>query len=442
VSTHEVVILGGGFGGLYAAQALRRAPVEVTVIDRRNFHLFQPLLYQVATGSLSPGQIASPLRAVLHKQPNTRVLLGNAVDLDIQRRRLILADDEIAYDTLIVSTGSKTSYFGHDEWESIAPGLKTVEDATRIRHKILFAFEAAEREADVEKRHAWLTFVVVGAGPTGVELAGALGEIARDTLKNEFRSIRPEEARILLLDGSARVLPPYPEQLSQAAESLLIRLGVRARTHVKVTGIDDEGVTIDTPHGVDHIAAKTVIWAAGVRATSFGKVLQTRCAAPLDKSGRVLVDPDLTVPGHPDIFVIGDLANLPQDGQPLPGVAPVAMQQGRYAAKALQARLNNKPVQPFHYFDKGSLAVIGRGAAVARFGRVKLHGLIAWLVWLFVHLMYIVEFENRVLVFIQWGFQYLTYNRDARLITGERTLPKKGIIQETESVRHPSGGHA
>ncbi len=428
----KVVILGGGFGGLYSAKALRKAPVSVTLIDRRNFHLFQPLLYQVATGSLSPGEIASPLRAVLAGQKNARVLLGNAVDLDASRRRLILSDDEIDYDTLVISTGSKTSYFGHDDWESMAPGLKTVEDATRIRHKILFAFEAAEREPDPEKRRAWLTFAVVGAGPTGVELAGALGEIARDTLKNEFRSINPEDARILLLDGSPRVLPPYPESLSAAAERHLIALGVRARNNVRVVGIDENGVTIHTQAGTEHLAAKTVLWAAGVTATSFGKVLEKRCGARLDKSGHVYVQPDLTVPGHPEIFVIGDLATLEQDGHPLPGVAPVAMQQGRYVAKAIQARLNGRGMKPFHYFDKGSLAVIGRAAAVAYFGKVKLHGLIAWLVWLFVHLMYIVEFENRVLVFIQWGFQYLTFNRGARLITGERTLPKKGEMREQQ----------
>jgi NADH dehydrogenase len=430
---HKVVILGGGFGGLYTAQALRGAPAEVTVIDRRNFHLFQPLLYQVATGSLSPGEIASPLRAILGKQKNARVLLGNAVDLDPSRRSLILADDAIDYDTLVISTGSKTSYFGHDDWESIAPGLKTIEDATRIRHKILFAFEAAERELDPDKRRAWLTFVVVGAGPTGVELAGALGEISRDTLKNEFRSIRPEDSHILLLDGSPRVLPPFPESLSAAAERQLIKLGARARTNVRVIALDEDGVTIQTRSGTEHIAAKTVIWAAGVTATSFGKVLEQRCGARLDRSGRVQVQPDLTVPGHPEIFVIGDLATVQQDGEPLPGVAPVAMQEGRYVAKAIQARLGGRQIAPFRYFDKGILAVIGRAAAVAHIGKLNLHGLIAWLVWLFVHLMYIVEFENRVLVFIQWGFQYLTYNRGARLITGERTLPKKGEMRESES---------
>jgi len=421
---HRVMILGGGFGGLYTAQALRRAPVDVTVIDRRNFHLFQPLLYQVATGSLSPGEIASPLRAILHRHKNTRVLLGEAVDLDPTRRRVILADGEIEYDTLIVSTGSLTSYFGHDDWEHIAPGLKTIEDATRIRHKILFAFEAAERESDPVLRRAWLTFVVVGAGPTGVELAGALGEIARDTLKNEFRSIRPEEARILLLDGSDRVLPPYPPDLSRKAEQHLIDLGVRPRSKVRVTGIDENGVTLKTETGEEHIASKTVIWAAGVTASPFGKVLANRCGAKQARTGSVLVEPDLSVPGHPEIFVIGDLAHLEQDGKPLPGVAPVAMQEGKYVAKAIRARLENTGVRPFHYFDKGSLAVIGRAAAVADLGKLHLSGILAWLVWLFVHLMYIVEFENRLLVFIQWGIQYVTFNRGARLITGEqRNVP-------------------
>lgn len=431
---HKVVIIGGGFGGLYTAQALKRAPVNVTVVDKRNFHLFQPLLYQVATGSLPPGEVASPLRSILHGQKNTQVLLAEAYDLDPARRKLILNDGEIDYDTLIVSTGSENHYFGHDEWHQVAPGLKTVEDATRMRHKILFAFEAAEREHDPLKRSAWLTFVVVGAGPTGVELAGALGEIANDTLKNEFRSIKPEEARILLLDGSPRILPAYAPELSKAAERHLIALGVRSRTGVRVTGIDDNGVTLHSERGDEYIPAKTVLWAAGVTATSFGRVIADRTGAKLDKQGRVLVEPDLSVPGHPEILIIGDLAHVEQDGQPLPGVAPVAMQEGRYAAKLVQARLNGQNLPPFRYFDKGSLAVIGRAAAVAQFGKVKLHGLIAWLVWLFVHLMYIVEFQNRVLVFIQWGFEYLTFNRGSRLITGYRDLPRDVSIEDTESV--------
>jgi NADH dehydrogenase len=431
---HRVVIIGGGFGGLYTAQALKRAPVSVTVVDNRNFHLFQPLLYQVATGSLSPGEVASPLRSILHRQKNTQVLLAEAYDLDPERRKVILNDGELDYDTLIVATGSENHYFGHEEWGQVAPGLKTVEDATRMRHKILFAFEAAERERDPLRRSAWLTFVVVGAGPTGVELAGALGEIANDTLKNEFRSIKPEEARILLLDGSLRILPTYAPELSKAAERHLIALGVRSRTGVRVTGIDENGVTLHSERGDEYIPAKTVLWAAGVAATWFGRVIADRTGAKLDKQGRVFVEPDLSVPGHPEILIIGDLAHVEQDGQPLPGVAPVAMQQGRYAARLVQARLKGQILQPFRYFDKGSLAVIGRAAAVAQFGRVKLHGLIAWLVWLFVHLMYIVEFQNRVLVFIQWGFEYLTFNRGARLITGYRDLPRDVSIENTESA--------
>ncbi len=433
---HRVVIIGGGFGGLYTAQTLKKAPVEVTLLDKRNFHLFQPLLYQVATGSLSPGEIASPLRSVLAKQKNTQVLLAEAYDVDPERRKLIVNDGEIDYDTLVVSTGSQTQYFGNDRWEAVAPGLKTIEDATRIRHKILFAFEAAERENDPKERSAWLTFVVVGAGPTGVELAGALGEIANDTLRHEFRSIKPEEARILLLDGSPRVLPPYPEQLSAAAERLLIKIGVRTRNNVKVTGIDENGVTIHCAAGDERIPAKTVIWAAGVTANPFGKIVADRTGAKLDRQGRVLVEPDLTVPGHPEIFIVGDLAAASQDGKPLPGVAPVAMQQGRYAAKAIVKRLRGETVKPFHYTDKGSLAVIGRAAAVAFFfdGKVKVSGFLAWLVWLFVHLMYIVEFESRVLVFIQWGFQYLTFNRGARLITGYSQLTKGTHAEEAATL--------
>jgi NADH:ubiquinone reductase (H+-translocating) len=428
VVRHRVVILGGGFGGLYAAKALRHAPVEVTLVDRRNFHLFQPLLYQVATGSLSPGEVASPLRAVLRGQKNTSVLLGDAVDLDADERRLILADGAVPYDTLIVAAGASNYYFGNDQWQSCAPALKSIEDATAMRAKLLYAFEAAEREPDPDQRRAWLTFVIVGAGPTGVELAGALAEIARDTLRNDFRSIHPENSQILLLDGSPRVLPTYPEDLSAAAEKSLIRLGVRPKTHVKVTGIDPEGVTLETPQGKKHIASRTVLWAAGVTASQFGRVLERRAAAPLDRQGRVLVSPDLTVPGRPEMFVIGDLAHLEQEGKLLPGVAPVAMQQGRYAAETIMNRLNSRAIQPFHYHDKGSLAVIGRAAGVADFGRLRFHGLLAWLLWLFVHLMYLVQFQNRLIVFIRWGFLYLSFDRGARLITehaevsGPRTL--------------------
>jgi NADH:ubiquinone reductase (H+-translocating) len=435
-SRHRVVILGGGFAGLYTAKALRKAPLSVSLVDKRNFHLFQPLLYQVATGALSPGDISAPLRSVLSRQKNTQVLLAQAHDLDVERRRLIVNDGEIEYDTLVVATGSGTSYFGNEEWRRFAPGLKTVEDAIEVRHKILFAFEAAERESDPAVRRAWLTFVVVGAGPTGVELAGALGEIANDTLRNEFRSIRPEEAQILLVDGSARVLPPYPPELSEAAERHLINLGVRARNHLRVNHIDGGGVTLHGPHGEERIETRTVLWAAGVAASPFGKILEERAGAQLDRMGRVRVGPDLAIPSHPEIFVIGDLALIEQEGAPLPGVAPVAMQQGRYVADLIVKRLKGESSAPFRYFDRGSLAVIGRAAAVAYFfgGKVKLQGLVAWLVWLFVHLMYIVEFQSRVVVFIQWGFQYLTYNRGARLITGYRELVKGRHAEETETA--------
>jgi NADH dehydrogenase len=417
-STHRVLILGGGFGGLYAAKALRKAPVRLTLLDRRNFHLFQPLLYQVATGSLSPGEIASPLRSVFRRQQNTQVLMGEATDLDAEHRKVILDSGDLEYDTLIVATGSTDSYFGHDDWKRVAPGLKSIEEATEIRHKILYAFEAAEKEHDPEIRREWLTFVLVGGGPTGVELAGALGEIAHDTLRRDFRSIKPEEAVIWLVEGGSRVLPAYPPDLSAKAEASLKRLGVTVRTNAFVTDIDQAGVTVKTSGGSERIVAKTVIWSAGVQASPFGRILQQRAGAQLDRAGRVLVNPDCTIAGHPEIFVIGDLAHLEQDGNMLPGVAQVAMQQGGYAAKLIQKRLRGETAAPFHYFDKGNLAVIGRASAVAQIGPVHMSGLLAWLTWLFVHLMYLVEFSNRVLVFVQWGFLYLTFNRGARLITG------------------------
>lgn len=432
---HRVVILGGGFGGLYAAKALKRAPVEVTLLDRRNFHLFQPLLYQVATGSLSPGEIASPLRSILYRQRNTRVLLDEAIDLDVNNRRVILSDGEIEYDTLIVATGSTDSYFGHEEWRRIAPSLKSIEEATDIRQRILYAFEAAEKELDPDKRHQWLTFVLVGGGPTGVELAGALAEIAHDTLRNEFRLIHPEDANIVLLEGASRLLPSYPADLSAKAEKSLIHLGVLPRSNVFVTGIDAGGVDVKTPAGVERIASRTVIWSAGVRASSFGDVLEKRAGAKRDRSGRVNVEPDCSVPSHPDIFVIGDLARFEQDGRPLAGVAQVAMQQGAYVAKLIAGRVaGHASPRPFRYFDKGNLAVIGRASAVAEIGKIHVSGLLAWLIWLFIHLMYIVEFSNRVLVFVQWGFLYLTYNRGARLITGPRSWPPPQPA--TDAVRH------
>jgi len=425
---HRVIILGGGFGGLRAAQRLKRAPVQVKLFDRRNFHLFQPLMYQVATGSLSPGEIAAPLRSVLSKQKNTEVLLGEAADIDPANNRIKLQDGaEFEYDSLIVATGSQTSYYGNDAWREAAPSLKSVEEATAIRHKILLAFECAERAKTPEDVRAWLTFVIVGAGATGLELAGALAEIANETLKHEFRNINPGEARILLVEGGPRILPAFPEDLSAKAEKLVSRLGVEILKGVKVTRIDDDGVVLERPTGSESLRAKTVLWAGGVTISEFGKKLAKRVEAQTDRIGRVAVSQQLTLPNYPNIFIVGDLAlALAKNGKPLPGVAQVAMQGGAYAAKVIRARVEEKPEPPpFHYFDKGDLAVIGRAAAVANIFGFHLSGLPAWLVWLFIHLMYIVEFQSRVLVFIQWGFEYLTFSRGARLITGDDASPPR-----------------
>jgi NADH:quinone reductase (non-electrogenic) len=421
---HRVVIIGGGFGGLSVALKLKRAPVDVTLVDRCNYHLFQPLLYQVATGALSPANIASPLRNILKRQKNTRVLLAEANGLDARKRRVIFSDGEIEYDTLVVATGASHQYFGHDEWEKFAPGLKTVEDATGIRRRILLAFEAAEREADPEKLRAWMTFVIVGAGATGVELAGALGEIANDTLRRDFRSIDPSTARIILVEGTERVLPPYPQKLSFAARKMLERLGVTVRTGALVTDIGERSVTIREGARAEEIPARTVLWAAGVLGSPLGRILAREAGATLDNAGRVIVERDMTVPGHPEIFVIGDLAHFSyQTGQPLPGVAQPAIQQGRYVARAIESRLRGESVPPFHYVDKGNLATVGRAAAVADLYGLRMSGWPAWLIWLFVHLLYIVEFQNRLLVLVQWGWMYLTYDRSARLITGKNPLP-------------------
>ena len=417
----RVVIVGGGFGGLYAAKVLGRAPVSLTVIDRRNFHLFQPLLYQVATGALSPGEIASPLRVVLNKNRNTQVLLGDVSDIDVPNRRLIMRDGGTCdYDYLIVATGATHHYFGRDKWAALAPGLKTVEDATEIRSRLLVAFEHAEREPDPEKRRAWLNFVIVGGGPTGVELAGALGEIANDTLRHDFRHIDPRESQILLVEGEPRLLPAFPPDLSAKAEKQLIELGVRSRTAARVIDIDRDGVLVQTNASTDFIPARTVLWAAGVRANRLGRVLSERAGAPLDNVGRVIVEPDLSIPGHPEIFVIGDLASFTHQGdKPLPGVAPVAMQEGRYVADLIRRRVSGGGNgKPFHYFNKGNLATIGRNKAVADFGFIHVSGFFAWFTWVFVHLMYLVEFENRLLVLTEWVYNYITHNRGARLITG------------------------
>jgi len=419
----RVVIVGGGFGGLYAARSLKHADVDVTLIDRRNFHLFQPLLYQVATGALSPGEIASPLRYVLNRQKNTRVLLGEAVDIDVNQREVVLNDHcRVPYDTVVFATGSTHSYFGHPEWAALAPGLKTVEDATEIRTRLLLAFERAEKDTDNDPaaRRASLTFVIVGGGPTGVEMAGAIAEISRDTLKKDFRSINPADANIFLIEGADRLLPPYPPKLSRAAERALTKLGVQTRTGAMVTGIDEQGVTVKEHDAVTEIQAKTVLWAAGVQASPIGKMLSDRLGLTLDHAGRVPVEPDLSIAGHPEILVIGDLAAFLQDGKQVPGVAPTAIQQGNHAARLIASRLRNEKTKPFRYLDKGSLATIGRNQAVAVIGPFQFSGIFAWLAWLFIHLLYIVEFENRLLIVVQWAYDYFTHNRGARLITGER----------------------
>ena len=421
---HKVVILGGGFGGLSAARKLKHAPVDITLIDRCNYHLFQPLLYQVATGSLSPANIAAPLRQILKRQRNVKVLLAEATRIDAANRRVILSDGAVDYDTLVVATGSRHQYFGHNEWEKFAPGLKTVEDATDMRRRILLAFEAAEREPDPEKRRAWLTFVIVGAGPTGVELAGALGEIANDTLLHDFRDIDPSTARIILVEGAGRVLPSYPPKLSDAARKMVERLSVTVRSGAMVTDIQEHFVAIREGDHTQKIPARTVLWAAGVLASPLGRSLADSAGAKLDKLSRVIVEPNLTIAGHPEIFVIGDLANFShQTGNPLPGVAQPAIQQGRYVAKAIARRLRGEATKPFHYLDKGNLATIGRFSAVADLNWLRLSGLPAWLIWIFIHLLYIVEFQNRLLILVQWGWLYLTFDRSARLITGENPLP-------------------
>ncbi len=419
----KIVIIGGGFGGLYAAKALRRAPVQITLIDKRNFHLFQPLLYQVATGGVSPGDIASPLRAVLNRQKNTRVLAAEAVDILPNQKKVILTDDEINYDTLIVATGVLTYYFGND-WEKKAPGLKTVEDALKIRRQIFLAFEAAERESDPEKQQAWKTFVIIGGGPTGVEMAGAIGELSKNTLKNDFRHLRPSEAKILLVEGKDRILPTYPPNLSAKAVTSLEKLGVTVQTDTFVTQIDDGTVALKYGEQEQQLQSKTIVWAAGVQASPMGKVLAERTDVDLDRMGRVIVEPDLTLPNCPDILAIGDLAHFAhQTGEPLPGVAQVAMQQGQYTADLIQARLKQKQMPPFRYKDKGNMAVIGRNAAVAEIKGLHLSGLLAWIIWSVIHIQFLIEFGNKVAVMFQWAWTYLTKKRGARLITGDNPFP-------------------
>ena len=434
---HRVTVVGGGFGGLYAARNLGIDPeVRLTLVDRRNFHLFQPLLYQVATGALSPGDIAQPLRSVLRRQRNTTVILGQAVGLDPERREVLIADGgPIAYDTLIVATGAHHSYFDHPEWAALAPGLKTIEDATEIRRRILIAFEAAEREADPQRRREWMTFLVVGGGPTGVELAGALGEISRDTLKRDFRAIRPGEARIILIEAMDRVLPPYPPDRSRSAQRQLERLGVEVRTGTRVVDIDERAVRVTLADGASHeIPARTVLWAAGVQASSFARVVAKAVGAETDRPGRVIVGPDLTIPGHPEIFVVGDAAVGPwKDGRPVPGVAQGAIQGGTYAAKVIRRRVLGRPYAPFRYRDKGDVAVIGRLAGVTNIGWLgpfgRQSGFLAWALWLGIHILYLIGFANRLVVLIRWAWSFLTHGRGTRLITGTELLPP---IEEPE----------
>ena len=429
-----MVIIGGGFAGLYAARRLgKERAVEVTLVDRRNYHLFQPLLYQVATGALSPGDIAQPLRAILRRNGNTRVILGEAVELDPVARRITLSDEgTVDYDTLLVATGARHAYFGHDEWAVLAPGLKTIEDATDMRRRILLAYEAAEREADPVRRAEWMTFTVVGGGPTGVELAGALGEISRDTLRRDFRSILPSDARVLLVEALDRVLPTYPASLSQSARRQLEHLGVTVRTGTKVTAIDEGGITVavqgDGTERTERIPTRTVLWAAGVQASSFGRKVADALGVQVDRAGRLPVGADLTLPGHPEVMVLGDLAiAMRHSGKPVPGVAPAAIQEGTYAAKSILARLHGDTPEPFRYRDRGDVAVIGRLSGVAdirwlgRFGHMS--GFLAWGMWLGVHILYLIGFANRIVVLIRWAWSFLTHGRGTRLITGEPHLP-------------------
>ncbi|MCC6458249.1 MAG: NAD(P)/FAD-dependent oxidoreductase [Caldilineaceae bacterium] len=419
----HVVIVGGGFGGLYAAKALLKhkpgePTIRVTLIDRRNHHLFQPLLYQVATAGLSPGNIAAPLRGILRGQKNVQVLMAEVVNLDAPGNAVILADgSRIGYDYLIIATGASHSYFGNDQWAADAPGLKTLEDALEIRRRVLLAYEQAERTEDPAEREALLTFVVIGGGPTGLELAGALGEMAHLTLRENFRRIDPAEAKIILIEGVDRLLPPYPPDLSAKAEEMVTRLGVTVLTKTRVTGVTDRYVTVSTGESTREIPCRTVLWAAGVQASPLGKVVQSQTGAELDRVGRVIVEPDLSVVGFPNLFVIGDLAQFAHGVErPLPGVAPVAMQQGKYVAEVIRERLAGTSPEMFRYHDKGSMATIGRAAAVAQIGRWKLSGYLAWLSWLFIHLLYLAGFDNRMLVFLQWLWNYFTYTRGVRLI--------------------------
>ncbi len=418
----RIVVIGGGFAGLQVAMGLKRAPVQVVLIDRRNFHLFQPLLYQVATGGLSPANIAAPLRSILSGQRNCQVLMGEVTKIDLAKRRILIEDRELSYDILVIAAGATHSYFGHSEWEELAPGLKTIEDATEIRRRLITAFEAAELSNDHDERQRLLNFVIVGAGPTGVELAGALAEIARHSLKEGFHDINPAEANVVLIEAGERVLATYPPELSAKALGSLHKLGVSVRLHTAVEQISPEGVTLKTESGTDFLATNTVLWAAGVQASPLAKMLSEGSGAELDRAGRIKVQADLSLAGQPGVFVLGDMAHcVGANGKPLPGVAAVAISQGKYVARLIKSRLAGKQPPTYRYRDLGSLATIGRSAAVADIGNLHFSGVLAWLMWLFIHLMKIVSFRNRVLVFFQWGWSYFTYDRSAWLITGEES---------------------
>jgi NADH:ubiquinone reductase (H+-translocating) len=433
--TPQVVIIGAGFGGLNAALKLARSPVRITLIDRKNHHTFQPLLYQVATAGLSPGEIAAPIRWIVRGRHNIEVLLEEVHDFDLERHVVKLVDGELHFEYLIVAAGASHAYFGHDEWEPLAPGLKTIEDALEIRRRVLLAFELAEREAARGAGQVQLNFVIVGGGPTGVELAGTLSEITRRALADEFNSIDPKRTRIILLEGGPRILPAYPEDLSRRAEEQLRGLEVEVHTSTMVTGVEPAAVRM----GATSLPAAVILWAAGVAASPLGKKL----GAPLDRAGRVLVNPDLSIPGHPEIFVIGDLAALKDEtGQMVPGVAPAAIQQGKATARNIAHDLQGKPRQNFHYVNKGSLATIGRAAAIAQFGKIHISGFVAWLSWLFVHIFFLIGFRNRIIVLIQWAWSYFTYERGARLITGDQTLPSWPELQREQTPLQDNGGRA
>ena len=431
----HVVIVGGGFGGLAAAKALAKAPVRITLLDRRNHHLFQPLLYQVATAALNPADIAYPIRAALATQHNVRVLLAEVESIDVDAKKVKLDDGEIQYDYLVLATGATHSYFGKDQWASLAPGLKSVEDALEMRRRIFLAYEAAEREADPALQKEWLTFAVVGGGPTGVELAGALGEIGLHTLARDFRSIDPTEVRVVLFEGKDRVLGAYPEKLSEAAKKSLETRHVDVRVNTLVTNIDERGVTVKGPNGEERIGTRTVLWAAGVQASPLAKSL----GAPLDRSGRVIVQPDLSIPNHPEVFVIGDLAKMISDGVEVPGVAQGALQGGKHVAKIIESEARGKASRPaFHYHDKGNMATIGRADAVIATKHFARHGLFAWLLWWVVHIFFLVGFRNRLYMIVHWAYSWLTYRRSVRLITGYiPELPAVTTIAPDGSVALP-----